>query len=84
MDQLPSIDTIIGGAVEQDKPAPTQGTPAAEPQKTDDSETRIKREQAHRREIYKAQQRIKELEAKTRDSSDKASVIDLNINIVNR
>ena len=79
MDQLPSIDTLIGATTnEQDKPTATQGAPATEPQKTDDSEARIKREQAHRREIYKAQQRIKELEGKQRDSSNQAGGIDIN------
>jgi len=71
---LPSLDSIISG--ENANETGTQETKAPEPKEDQSALERIEREQKHRREMFALQKRNKELEAKSRDSSNTASVVE--------
>jgi hypothetical protein len=71
--ELPTLDSLITGASN----VPVEGKteePTKSEQTKEENLDRIDREQRHRREMYKAQQRIKELES--RNNSDKTGGID--------
>lgn len=71
---LPTIDAIIEGKTDV---APTiEETKAPEPKEDQGSLERIEREQKHRRELFAAQKRIKELEAKSGNPSNQTSGLD--------
>jgi hypothetical protein len=75
-EQLPSIDAImenVNDSTQTESAKPAEGKQEVK----EDGLDRIEREQKHRREQFKLQQRIKELEAKQGNPSDKASGIDL-------
>lgn len=78
MEQLPSIDSIMEGVANGSGQGETEKPAEVKQETKEDNLDRIEREQRHRREQFKLQQRIKELEGKQGNPSDKTSTIDLN------
>lgn len=78
MEQLPSIDSVMEGVVNGAGQSEAAKPAEVKQETKEDNLDRIEREQRHRREQFKLQQRIKELEGKQGNPSDKASTIDLN------
>jgi|ERR1017187_5218210 hypothetical protein len=75
---LPSLDSIISGA-ENGAGQSETAKPAEVKQEVKEGANldRIEREQKHRREMFRNQERIKQLEKQLGDTSNKASGIDL-------
>lgn len=76
MEQLPSIDSIISGV--QGGTGQSEAAKSAEGKQEIKEENldRIDREQKHRREQFRSEQRIKDLEKQLANSSNKTSVVD--------
>ena len=76
---LPTIEAIIEGQGAQAPEAP-QAKPEQvnqpEPKEESSRLDQIEREQKHRRELFAREKRIKELEAKLGDTSNKASILE--------
>jgi len=71
---LPTIEALIEGKGTEASAAPQEK--ATEPKEESSQLDRIEREQKHRRELFAQQKRIKELEQKLGDTSNKASILD--------